>query len=672
MPKLLIVESPNKIKKIESFLGAGWTVAASVGHVRDLPENDTGVGPPDFKPRYVLTERGRGVVNQLATLAAKADEVYLATDPDREGEAIAWHVKEALKLTAPKRVTFQEITASAVTTALKNPRQIDNNLVRAQEARRVADRLVGYMVSRPLSNLGGQVLSAGRVQSVALRLVVDREREIENFKETKHYGARLHFITGNASWCADWKHATAGEERCLDRAQAEQASEAHSATVQKIIKKEVKRAAPPPFTTSTLQQAASVSLKLSPAETMLAAQALFEAGLISYHRTDSMNLSDDAIKDIRMWAAGHGLGEHLPQEPNRWKAKADAQEAHEAIRPTHIEDREGGGAADAAKALYRLIWTRAVASQLKPALSDTTTAELLGDNGLAYIARGSVQTYPGWLALVDKDAAEEEAETDAEHAADNQALPPLVESGQHQVERAEVLNLKTKSPVRYTEASLVKRLEVEGIGRPSTYAAILENISWRGYVVQEKRKLQATTLGKFIVDTLVGRFTFMELGFTRDMETTLDAIAAGKADYCATAATLYETLARELPALGQATPAPSEHTCPNCGKPERLKDGQYGKFWGCSGWPDCKTIMDNVKGKPAAKPVVEQPAGVAVACSACGKPMKRRKAERKNGRKIMVNYFWGCSGWPECKHTLPDKNGKPGTDRQQTATGQLG
>ncbi len=541
--KLMIVESPNKVKKIKSILDAldrgSWEVAASVGHIRDLPVKELGIATPEYTPNYELTERGVDVVKRLKTLAGRAEQVYLATDPDREGEAISWHLKEALHLRRYQRVTFDAITAPVIMTSLGQPRQIDDHLVQAQEARRVLDRLVGYQVSPVLSRQTAQRgLSAGRVQSPAVRLVVDREREIEAFKETKHFGAEVSFDKN--AWRAQWETGPfllKGEKYLIDQTLAERAALCREFRVEASENKHAAQAPPPPFTTSTLLQAASISLGLKPDVTAQLAQKLFEAGSITYHRTDSQNFSVEALKEVRAFAGGRGLP--LPASARRWKARGGAQEAHEAIRPTHFPD-EHAGDDRLQQAVYRLIWMRAVASQLADAGYSVNTLHLaaLREAGLApdgkrftFKAVGRTLTAPGWKALTARDDAEED-EPSRDGETDNCGKVPLLPVGTAvRAEAGRVLHKQTRPPNRYTQASLIKKLESIGIGRPSTYPAILKNVMTRGYLGEDRKFLTPTELGCLIVDTLEPRFRFLDYAFTRDLEQQLDDIAEGKALY---------------------------------------------------------------------------------------------------------------------------------------------
>jgi len=592
--KLLILESPGKVKKVQEILGSGWKVAASVGHVRDLPVKEMGVAAPDFKPKYVPTDRGKDVLGRLANLVKNAEAVYLATDPDREGEAIAWHLEDALKLKNAKRVTYAEITEKAIKAALDAPRSIDMALVAAQEGRRVLDRFCGYMVSGPLSKAAGEKLSAGRVQSPAVRLVVEREREIQNFRSTTHYGAELTFenvdnITDG--WKAVWQvkpWLEEGQEYLLDKALAEKAAALRSLEVTDCKESESRSAPPAPFTTSSLQQAASNSLKFTPKQTMQLAQKLYEGGHITYMRTDSPNLSKDAVEAIRAFCESQGWP--LVEKPRSWKSKEGAQEAHEAIRPTHIEMEEAGETANE-KALYRLIRLRSLASQLEDAVYAVRTLQLtaeLDGKQAVFEAKGKTLLSQGWKILTAGDAATED-DTDA---AEPENPVPAMKPGTRPTALAGiVLTKKTKPAARFTEASLVRELEKRGIGRPSTYAAILDTVMSRGYVKTEKRFLVPTPVGVMVVGALQGNFTFIEYEFTRTMEQALDDIAAGKADYRAVIGEAHVRLEQELQAFAKAT----GKICPKCGKimvrrvKKPGKDGKGGyDFWGCTGWPECK------------------------------------------------------------------------------------
>lgn len=659
--KLMIVESPNKISKIKSILGSGWRVAASVGHIRDLPEaGDIGVSAPQFIPQYELTERGRDVVADLRKLVSEAEEVYLATDPDREGEAIAWHLRECLKLKKYRRVTFDAITEDVIRKSLAEAREIDEKLVRAQEARRVLDRLVGYLVSPILSDQTGlRGLSAGRVQSPAVRLVVERERAIEKFKETKHFGAAVWF--DNGAWRAVWQtapHLEDGSEYILDEALAVRASRAREFRVAAAKRKPAREAPPAPFTTSTLLQAASVSLNFNPDKAQQLAQKLFEGGHITYHRTDSQNFSDEALGEIREFIGENGWP--VAPEPRRWKSKEAAQEAHEAIRPTHLEVRSAGASMEE-QALYDLIWRRAVASQMADAEYQVTTLELETEVGerFRFLAVGRERVVAGWRSLTDGDATEDAKSEEDDDAIASGPVPLLREGDQARAERGEVLYKKTTPPARYTEASLIKKLESIGVGRPSTYAAILKNvIDSKGYIERRKKLLMPTERGKLVVDGMTGHFAFMEYRFTRELEGELDGIAEGKATYLGVVKKAYDNLVEDISDL-DLEPVKPEFPCPACGKALNRIKGKNGFFWGCSGYRDgCDVALPDERGKPGKRAearVSDHP------CPLCGKPLLHRQKAGKGGYD-----FWGCSGFKDgCKVAFENKAGKPDLEKNK-------
>lgn len=660
---LLLVESPGKTKKIEGFLGSGWKVMASVGHVRDLPDKEMGVAAPDFKPHYLPTVRGKEVLARLASAVRGADAVFLATDPDREGEAIAWHLADALNLQNAKRVTFSEITEKAVKAALDAPRSIDMDLVAAQEGRRVLDRYCGYMVSGPLSRAAGARLSAGRVQSPALRLVVEREREIRNFKVTAHFGVELLFeAVENVSsgWKAFWKPwLEEGQEYFLDRAVAEKVSGLRTLEALDFKESESRTAPPPPFTTSSLQQAASNALKFNPKRTMELAQKLYESGHITYMRTDSPNLSEDFVAEARLFCEEQGWP--VVPTPRTWKSKAGAQEAHEAVRPTYIEIEEAGED-DAQKALYRLIRLRTLAAMLEDAVFSVRVTMLAGDvdgRRAEFEAKGKTLVSPGWKTLTLSDQTDD---PDAEQEADN-PVPALLSGQKLTAMAGKVQSKKTRPPARFTEASLVRELERRGIGRPSTYAAILDNISSREYVKSEKRFLVPTSLGETVLDYLAGKFSFVDFDFTKRMESTLDAIAEGKAGYRETVAAEYDRLADEVKTFAAA----SLPACPECGgdklwhrikKPDK-KDDRSWDFFSCQ---DCEATFPNVDGKPGPKrEKKEKPPLSEYKCAKCGKPLYHKTGtSKKTGNPYD---FYSCSGYPKCKAAFNTKeDGKPDLD----------
>lgn len=651
MSTLVIVESPGKVKKLASILGPGFRIMPSVGHVRDLPEKDMGVEPPDFKPSYVPTEKGRTVLAGLRSEVPKFSRVLLATDPDREGEAIAWHLADALRLREPERITFGEITENAVRAAVQRPRSIDMALVHAQEARRVLDRLVGYRVSPALSDRAGQKLTAGRVQSPAVRLVVDREREIRAFRQTEHYGAELLFDDDGRQWKATWQttpHLTAGQEYLLDDGLASRVAALRHVTVASFEDTETRKGPPAPFTTVALQKVAGAKLGFKPKQTMDLAQKLYEAGLISYHRTDKPNLSEEAMQDIAALAAADGLP--VADKRRTWKSKEGAQEGHEAIRPTHMADREAGET-DEQRALYRLIWTRAYASQLADARYAVRSAVLEGDAGglpVSFLARGRTLTYKGWLAL----QAPDEDDADEEDQATN-PVPELATGASCSAVDGRLLTMHTKAPARYKQNTLVAELEARGIGRPSTYAAILDNITARGYILEgAKDFLYPTASGEAIRDALVDTFQFANLEYTRELEEQLDLIAGGSLSYQRVVSRAYAQLDQELSSL-QAGAAiriqnPDAPECPVCKSGHlRRRKGASGFFWGCSRWQDgCKATFNDNRGKPAFG------GKEATSCPVCKEGVLRQRSGA-NGK------FWGCSRYPECKGTVPDKRGRP-------------
>ena len=656
---LLILESPGKVKKVQSYLGNDWKVVASVGHVRDLPERELGVSLSDFTPSYTLTERGRDVLGRLKGLAASASAVYLATDPDREGEAIAWHLADALRLKAPKRVTYGEITAAAILAAIKAPRTLDMALVSAQEARRVLDRFCGYLVSGPLSRAANTRLSAGRVQSPAARLVVERERAIRNFVSVTHYGAELSFAEG---WSATWitkPWLESGQEYFLNKDLAEQAAAVRSLLVRECKESESRTAPPAPFTTSSLQQAASNALKFTPKQTMQLAQKLYEGGSITYMRTDSPNLSAEAVTEIRALCVSQGLP--LVDKPRTWKSKEGAQEAHEAVRPTHIEVEEAGDTPDE-QALYRLIRLRTLASQLADAVYDVRTVRLNADlNGkeATFEAKGRVLRDLGWKVLTATDAATQDEEE--EGGAENPV--PMLDEGQSvSASGGKLLTKKTKPLTRFSEASLVRELENRGIGRPATFAAIVDTILKREYVRVEKRNLLPTPLGEQVVDLLTGAFSFLDYEFTKTMEDSLDAIAGGKAVYREVMNKAHAQLVREVtafiakyPGQERKAPEPTKFVCNACGKPlvhmkgqRRDGSGEY-DFFSCSDRA-CNASYPNVDGKPGE---ARKKAEVSkFKCKACGKALVRRESAK--------GIFFGCSGYPACKQLYQvTEDGKP-------------
>lgn len=653
---LFIVESPGKVKKIQSFLGNGYKVKASVGHIRDLPLKELGVSISDYTPQYVPTERGKNVIKDLKILAKDAENVFLATDPDREGEAIAWHLKEALGLKNPLRVTYTEITESAIKVALQNTREIDYNLVKAQEARRVLDRLVGYTVSPGLSQVIGEFLSAGRVQSPALRLVVEREESIKNFKMTTHFGIEFVFDSLDTvlnGWKAQWNPKLgwlpAGEDYFLDKEVAAEIAKIKTLEVVEFEEKNSKTSPPAAFTTSSLQQAASNSLKFSPKTTMEVAQKLYEQGHITYMRTDSPNLSEEAIVDIRSLASQNDWP--VPPMPRTWKSKSGAQEAHEAVRPTHFEI-ETAGETESEQALYKLIRIRAIASQLEDAVYTVIKAKLEGecnDIKCFFEARGRRLLSAGWRVLSPNGDQTEEKEDDAQ--LDN-PIPKLEIGKQCFVRESSVLTKKTKPPARFTEASLIKELENRGIGRPSTYAAILSNIMGRKYIELEKRQLKTTELGEKMINELRDRFSFVNYEFTKTLEADLDEIAEGKKTYLNIVKPVDEQLQVEL----RQFITDSGHVCPECGKllvrrvKKASKDHKGYDFWACTGYPECKVTLENNNGQPGKQIIKKEPEKSGHKCLDCNSDLLK-----KTGK---YGPFLGCSNFPTCTSIFIEKDGE--------------
>lgn len=662
--KLLIIESQGKVEKLQSILGREWIVAASLGHVCDLPEKEIGVEAPKYKPHYRLSERGASVVARLRSQCDRAQEVYIGTDDDREGEAIAWHLARELKLGRDaKRVRFPAITEAVVRKAVAAPTGIDYKLVGAQEARRVLDRLVGYLVSPALSNIGGTTLSAGRVQSPAVALVVTREREIAAFTPTNHFHVRLDF-QGTPGNCADAKnwHALwevvpdfAPEDRPYfqDAEMAARIAAVQTVSVESCEDGQRRRAPAPPLATSGMQQAASVKLGFEPEDTMRIAQRLFEGGHITYHRTDNPNISEDDFPHIT--ALAHANGWAMAPKLRKFKTSDAAQAGHPAITPTHWEiERAGQG--DEEQALYSLIRQRAIASQLADAVYKTRSAVLLGQiegKQIRYRAKGETLAEPGWLALMGAATPEDPADNDHEEGEGAAANPvPELSAGQQlQPVGGEVLAMKTRAPKRYTKASLIGKLESEGIGRPATYAAIMGNIERRGYITTRKLFLHPTETAFFIVDQLTDKFSFIAVDYTRQVESELDRIACGQSSYLATVEATHETLRQELACLDRSETTP-RFPCPECGSAMRRIVSKTGHFWGCSSYPTCNATQPDLDGKPSAK---EAPKDSGHACPLCSKPLVRRTKKGKDGYD-----FWGCSGFKDgCRANYPNKRNKP-------------
>lgn len=647
--KLLIVESPSKAKTIEKYLGGEYTVRASVGHVRDLPKSNKKAIDieNDFTPFYEISKGKEKVVRELQSLAEEAKEIMLATDPDREGEAISWHLKilleEDKKVKAPiKRVTFNEITKDAVETALKSPRDIDANLVKAQEARRVLDRLVGYDLSGLIWKKVRYGLSAGRVQSPALRIIMEREREIRAFIPETYFK-----IWGNFETKKKNPLELSCSEEPRDKSLVDEilkAGKAGSWIVTDVKASEQKRVPRAPFTTSTLQQTASTRLGFSPSRTMGVAQKLYEAGHITYMRTDSTNISKQAQEEILATVSKKYGKEYA--EAHVYKAKSkNTQEAHEAIRPSHVENISAGNN-DEQQKLYRLIWERAVSSQMVDAkLAKTKITAVISERKDLpnFVANGSRVIFPGWLAC-DTGARGEDTELPEVSIGENLKLLELLSEEK-----------QTEPPSRYTEAGLVKELEARDIGRPSTYASIMRTLEERGYVTKNGKTLFPTDTGEVVSDFLEKNFTnYISDTFTAEMEDKLDEISRGEREYAKTLKDFYTPFAKEVKAkdkiekltnLGDADP---DMLCPTCNASMIIKLGKNGKFLSCSLYPEC------VGGRTIEGKVMEGPKEIGEPCPLCG--------EKKEGKLVVregrFGAFVSCSRYPKCKFIREDEEEK--------------
>jgi len=647
--KLLIVESPSKAKTIEKYLDGEYTVRASVGHVRDLPKSNKDAIdiPGGFIPHYEISKGKEKVVSELRSLSEKASEIMLATDPDREGEAISWHLKVLLdedkKVKAPiKRATFHEITKEAVSEALKKPRDIDEYLVKAQEARRVLDRLVGYDLSGIIWKKVRYGLSAGRVQSPALRIIMEREREIRAFVPEKYFilEGLFNTLAGekiNLS-CSEEPRDEELVNKILDLGKKEKWQ------VTDVKTSEQKRQPRAPFTTSTLQQTASSRLGFSPSRTMQVAQKLYEAGYITYMRTDSTNLSVQAQNQIALLVEKKYGREYSEIHFYKTKSK-NAQEAHEAIRPTHIEELRAG-ANDDQKKLYLLIWERTISSQMSDAklLKTKITANIESKSIPEFSANGSQVQFPGWLAC-DTGARGEDVELPNVKVGEELKLIDLTSTEKF-----------TEPPNRYTEAGLVKELESRGIGRPSTYASIMKTLEDREYVRKEGRTLFPTDTGDVVSTFLENNFAnYISDTFTAEMEDELDDISNGKRNYVKTLTDFYTPFKKEVKEkekLAKATnmgEAPKDILCPKCGKNMIIKLARGGKFYSCSNYPDCVGAR-TIEGK-----ILEGPKETGEICPLCGE-----KTGKNGGGKLVVREgrfgtFISCSRYPKCKFIKQDE-----------------
>ena len=671
---LVIVESPAKARTIARFLGNKYVAKASMGHVRDIPRREMGVAVEDlsFVPKYTILPDKRKIVAELTKASKDAQTVYLATDPDREGEAISWHLIKAAKIdeSKVKRVVFHEITQRAVQEAFANPRDLDRHLIDAQQARRVLDRLVGYELSPVLWRKIKRRLSAGRVQSAALRLVVDREQEIEAFTAREYWSIDVslakHAATDGEEGLKAGLRAIKGRKGKLDipnEAEAKRITadlDAAEYGVEKVTKKERRTRPAPPFITSTLQQEASRKLRFTAKRTMQIAQQLYEGvnlgdqgstGLITYMRTDSTNVSGLALNEAGQFVKEKFGADYAPPSPRHYRRKVrGAQEAHEAIRPTSIyaePSRVGKHLSREQGRLYELIWKRMVASQMVDAVFDSTTVDVearsaKSDARYAFRSEGSILKFPGFRRLYMEDVDDAAANDDE----DAQPLPELEAN-----EPLKCLGLTpeqhfTQPPPRYTEATLVKALEAHGIGRPSTYAPTLATVMDRDYVRKEKVRFVPTKLGVAVNGLLTAHFPdVMDIGFTARVEEELDEIAAGERDWVPVLREFYgpfnEAVVR---AMEEAERVPrseideeTDVVCEKCERPMVIKTGRFGRFLSCSGFPECRN----------SRPLVTE---IGVQCPECGKDLLERKQRGKGGRT-----FYGCSGYPDCKFAIGRK-----------------
>ena len=658
MPKLVIVESPAKAKTIGKYLGRGYKVTASMGHVRDLPASTLGIDVENgYKPKYITIKGKQKLVKELKAEAKKCDGVLLATDPDREGEAISWHLANILGLdpAAPNRVTFDEITKKGVKEGMAHPRAINIDLFNAQQARRELDRLVGYKLSPFLWKKVRRGLSAGRVQSVAVRLIRDREIEIENFKPDEYWNidALLHpqgekgEFTVRLAATADGKKLTVTDKQQADAVLA--ALDGKDYTITKIEKGKRRRQPAPPFITSTLQQDASRAFGFSATRTMRAAQTLYEGvdiaghgtvGLITYMRTDSLRIAAEAQAAAKTFIADRWGEGYVCKTPRKWKSRSAtaAQDAHEAIRPSMPEltpdEVEQSISGDTAK-LYRLIWSRFMASQMADCIQDTVSASITAGEYL-FRASGFRVSFDGFTALYEESTDDtKKKET---------ALPPLEEGQKLALKKLTADQKFTQPPPLYTEATLIHALEENGIGRPSTYAPIITTIVDRGYVEKDQKKLKTTPLGQAVNTVMMEQFPdIVNVKFSADMEKKLDVVEAGEADWVKTIDEFYQGFEKSLEQAEKnmegkrikVEDIPTDEICEKCGRPMVIKSGRYGKFVACSGFPECRN----------AHPLVKDTGGL---CPLDGGHMLVRKSSK--GR-----VYYGCSNYPKCNYMTWDE-----------------
>lgn len=647
---LVIVESPAKAKTIEKYLGRNYKVVASLGHIRDLPKSRMGVDfENNYQPDYI-TIRGKGpVIKDLKKHAKKAEKVFLAADPDREGEAIAWHLSHILKLDSEveNRVVFNEITKEAVKNALKNPRNLDKDLIDSQQARRILDRIVGYQISPLLWKKVKRGLSAGRVQSVALKMICDREEEIKNFVPEEYWSIEAKFKKAKNVFDANFHGINKKKTKLPDNEAVKNVmnklDENADFDVTKVVKKERKRNPYAPFTTSSLQQEAAGKLNFRTRKTMMVAQQLYEGislgkggttGLITYMRTDSTRLSNTAKQEAHEVILSEFGEEYAATNPKKQKNSQSAQDAHEAIRATSAmrkpSDIKQYLSKDQYK-LYSLIWSRFVASQMKPAIYDTVRVDI-EQNDVRFRANGSQIKFKGY------QLAYAETKKDKDNI-----LPDLAEGDKIKLKSIEPNQHFTQPPARYSEATLIKTLEENGVGRPSTYAPTLETIQRRYYVTLANKRFEPTELGS-IVNTIIGEFfpNIVDVNFTADMEKDLDAVEEGTKEWVEVIDQFYKpfkeevtTAEKELEEV-EIEDEPAGFDCEKCGSPMVIKMGRYGKFYACSNFPDCRNT----------KPIVKK---IGVTCPVCE---KGEVVERKSKKKRI---FYGCENYPECEFTSWDK-----------------
>jgi DNA topoisomerase I len=669
---LVVVESPAKAKTINKYLGKDFKVLASMGHVRDLPKSKLGVAIEEgFEPSYEVIASRKKVLKELKDAAKEAETIFVATDPDREGEAIGWHLAEELGSANQKkirRLMFNEITKKGVLAALENPTAINKQMVDAQQARRVLDRLVGYKISPLLWDKVRRGLSAGRVQSVALKLVCDREREIDRFVSEEYWNIAARLAGPQPPEFdakllkRDGSNLKIGNQREADTALADLRKAQW--TVSSVTTKERKKGAVPPFITSKLQQAARFPVK----KTMMIAQQLYEGielpgegsvGLITYMRTDSTRVSEQALTEVREFIGTRFGREFVPEKPNLYRAKKDAQDAHEAIRPTSMQfhpDEVRAHLTPDQYYLYRLIWNRFVASQMPPATFDETTVDIdaaaTGQPTYLFRVKGSVPKFAGWMAVYNQEQPEARTEgpgPDAVTAEDEEGsslLPSLAEGDRLELKELKPEQKFTQPPPRYTEATLVKSLEENGIGRPSTYASIISVIQAREYVNKIEGRFKPTILGLMLVEKLLSPAfdDILDVGYTRELEEELDKIEEGKEDYESALSSFYRKFekdlkraAKEMINLKEGVEPDPAVVCDKCGKPMVIKAGKFGLFLACSGYPDCENTRELETPDASGDGELEE------TCENCGKPMAV-----KRGR---FGQFLACTGYPECKTT---------------------